>query len=157
MKSARRRDLIRLLHEGSVASQQEIVDALHSTGHDATQATISRDLQELGATKVRSNGGFVYKLPDDIPLSRGGDLMIRNLDKTLAEFAVGIHSAASLVVVSTPPGHASAVARAIDLTGLEDVLGTIAGDDTIFVATSGADVAAVLAERWTNSPAVEGS
>ncbi|HYI46422.1 MAG TPA: arginine repressor [Actinomycetota bacterium] len=155
MKSARRRDLIRLLHEGSVASQHQIVSALRGAGHDVTQATISRDLQELGATKVRSNGGFVYKLPDDIPHSRGGDLMARNLDKTLAEFAVGIHQAASLAVVTTPPGHASAVARAIDLAGVDEVLGTIAGDDTIFVATSGADVAATLVERWTHTSSME--
>lgn len=150
MKSARRRDLIRILHESSVPSQQQIVRELQSAGHEVTQATVSRDLQELGATKVRSNGGFVYKLPDDIPMSRGGDLMIRNLNKTLAEFAVGIHPAASLVVVSTAPGHASAVARAIDLAGLDEVLGTIAGDDTIFIATAGTDVAVSLVDRWTN-------
>jgi transcriptional regulator of arginine metabolism len=157
MKSARRRDLVRLLHEGSVASQQQIAGALRDAGHEVTQATVSRDLQELGATKVRSNGGFVYKLPDDIPLSRGGDLMARNLDKTLAEFAVGIHPAASLVCVSTPPGHASAVARAIDLAGVDEVLGTIAGDDMIFVATSGPEVAAALVERWTKPSSVEGT
>jgi transcriptional regulator of arginine metabolism len=122
-----------------------------------TQATVSRDLQELGATKVRSNGGFVYKLPDDMPASRGGDLMARNLIKTLAEFAVGIHPAASLVIVQTAPGHASAVARAIDLAGSDDVLGTIAGDDTIFVATSGAEAAASLAHRWTNGGPVKES
>ena len=133
MKSARRNDLIRILHEGSVGNQQQIVAALQSAGHEVTQATVSRDLQELGATKVRSNGGFVYKLPDDMPASRGGDLMARNLSKTLAEFAVGIHPAASLVIVQTAPGHASAVARAIDLAGTDDVLGTIAGDDTILV------------------------
>ena len=155
MKSGRRRDLIRILHEGSVANQQQIVTALRGAGHEVTQATVSRDLQELGATKVRSNGGFVYKLPDDIPMSRGGDLMIRNLDKVLAEFAVGIHPADSIVCVTTPPGPASAVARAIDLAGQDSVLGTIAGDDTIFVATSGPDAAASLVDRWTNTSAME--
>lgn len=151
MKAERRRDLLRILHEGHVARQQDIVRALRDAGHDVTQATVSRDLQEVGATKVRSNGGFVYKLPDDLPRS-GGDLVLRNLDKMLDEFAIGIHPAASLVVVQTAPGHASAVARAIDLAGIEEVLGTIAGDDTIFVATSADTTAAALAERWTKQP-----
>lgn len=150
MKAQRRKDLMRILHEGHAARQRDIVKALQAAGHEVTQATVSRDLQELGATKVRSNGGFVYKLPDDVPHVRGGDLMARNLHKTLDEFAIGIHPAASLVVVHTPPGHASAVARAIDLAGLEEVLGSVAGDDTIFVATGSAAAATDLAERWAN-------
>lgn len=152
MKLHRRRDLVRILHDGRAARQQDIVRALRDAGHDVTQATVSRDLQELGATKMRSNGGFVYKLPDDLPHSAGGDLMTRNLHKVLEEFAIGIHSAASLVVVQTAPGHASAVARAIDLAVIDEVLGTIAGDDTIFIATNSDTTAAVVAERWTNHP-----
>jgi len=150
MKSQRRKDLMRILHDGLAARQQDIVQALRSAGHEVTQATVSRDLQELGATKVRSNGGFVYKLPDELPHVRCGDLMARNLQKTLDEFAIGIHPAASLVVVNTAPGHASAVARAIDLAGLDEVLGSVAGDDTIFVATGSAEAATGLAERWAN-------
>ena len=152
MKSQRRRDLVRILHDGHAARQQDIVKALRDAGHDVTQATVSRDLQELGATRIRSNGGFVYKLPDDLPHASGGDLMTRNLHKVLDEFAIGIHAAAALVIVQTAPGHASAVARAIDLAGLEEVLGTIAGDDTIFVATKDNATAAATAERWTNHP-----
>ena len=149
MKSQRRRDLLRILHSGHAARQQDIVSALRDAGHDVTQATVSRDLQELGATKVRSNGGFVYKLPDDLPRA-GGDLMLRSLQKLLDEFAIGVHTAASIVVVQTAPGHASAVARAIDLAGIDEVLGTIAGDDTIFVATNGNETAMALADDWTN-------
>lgn len=152
MKSQRKRDLVRILHDGHAARQQDIVRALRQAGHDVTQATVSRDLQELGATKIRSNGGFVYRLPEDVPHSAGGDLMMRNLHKVLEEFAIGIHAAASLVIVQTAPGHASAVARAIDQAALEEVLGSIAGDDTIFVATNGNDTAAAVAERWTNHP-----
>ena len=151
MKSQRRRDLLRILHSGHAARQQDIVSALRDAGHDVTQATVSRDLQELGATKVRSNGGFVYKLPDDLPRA-GGDLMLRSLEKLLDEFAIGIHAAASIVVVQTAPGHASAVARGIDLAGIDEVLGTIAGDDTIFVATNGDETALALADGWTNHP-----
>lgn len=151
MKSQRRKDLMRILQEGRAASQQDIAAALRDAGHPVTQATVSRDLQELGAVKVRGEGGFVYRLPDELPRPRGGDLLTRNLNRTLAEFAVGVHAAGSLVVVTTPPGHASAVARAIDLAALDECLGTIAGDDTIFVATDSAETAKRVAAVWSGS------
>lgn len=147
MKVQRRRDLIKILHEGSASSQQDIVDGLRAAGYEVTQATVSRDLQDVGARKVRVDGRFVYRLPDEIPRGNG-DLMARNLVRTLDEFAITIRQAASLVIVVTAPGHASAVARAIDLAGLDEVAGTIAGDDTIFVATNGEANAASLAETW---------
>jgi transcriptional regulator of arginine metabolism len=135
------------LREGHASSQKDIVEGLRSAGHEVTQATVSRDLQDVGATKVRVNGSFYYRLPDELP--RGsGDLVARNLMRTLDEFAVAVRQAASMVIVITAPGHASAVARAIDLAGLDDVAGTIAGDDTIFVATNSEADARSLAETW---------
>jgi transcriptional regulator of arginine metabolism len=139
---------LRILHEGHASSQEEIVAALREAGHDVTQATVSRDLSEVGASKVRTNGGYEYRLPDEIPRS-GSDLMARNLLRTLDEFAIDVVAAGNLVVVRTAPGHASAVARSIDLGGVNEVVGTIAGDDTIFVATPGPEAAASLATRWT--------
>ncbi len=139
---------VRILHEGDASSQKSIVDALREAGHDVTQATVSRDLGELGATRVRLNGGFVYRLPDEIPHSRGGDLMARSLERTLAEFAIEMEGAGNLLVVHTAPGHASAVARAIDLSGLPDVVGTVAGDDTIFVAVKSQEDVASLIQSW---------
>lgn len=147
MKSQRRRDLLKILHEGRASSQLDIVRALQDAGHEVTQATVSRDLQDLGATKVRQNGGFVYRLSDEIPHG-GGDLVARNLRGTLQEFAISIQPAGSIAIVTTAPGHASAVARSIDLAGLEDVAGTIAGDDTIFVATADPSTAEALTQRW---------
>ena len=149
MKAKRRRDLIKILHDGTASSQHEIVEGLRAAGHDVTQATVSRDLQDVGATKVRVNGHFVYRLPDEVPRGNG-DLMGRNLTRTLDEFAIAIRPAAAMVIVVTAPGHASAVARAIDLAGLDEVAGTIAGDDTIFVATNSDDDARSLADRWLN-------
>jgi transcriptional regulator of arginine metabolism len=147
VRTQRRRDLVRILREGNASSQKDIVEGLRSAGHEVTQATVSRDLQDVGATKVRVNGSFYYRLPDELP--RGsGDLVARNLMRTLDEFAVAIRQAASMVIVITAPGHASAVARAIDLAGLDDVAGTIAGDDTIFVATNSEADARSLAETW---------
>src|SRR5438093_13486061 len=86
VKPDRRRDLLRLLREGHSTSQADIVGALRDLGHDTTQATVSRDLKEVGAVKVRSNGEFVYRLPDAVPHSVGGDLMARELTRTLAQF-----------------------------------------------------------------------
>jgi transcriptional regulator of arginine metabolism len=148
MRTDRRRDLLRILHEGKATSQREIVGALRSAGHTVTQATVSRDLTDIGATKVRINGAFVYRLPDEIPHSVGGDLMARNLERTLEEFASDVKRAGSIVVVNTAPGHAAAVARAIDLAAVAEVVGTVAGDDTIFAAITSEGAAERLAARW---------
>ena len=99
--------------------------------------------------KVRSNGGFAYKLPDDVPHSLSGDLVARNLAQSLSDFALDVRLAHSMVVLTTAPGHASAVARAIDLAAPGPVVGTIAGDDTIFVATADPSTAAALAAAWS--------
>ncbi|MDQ3877977.1 MAG: arginine repressor [Actinomycetota bacterium] len=147
MRAARRRDLLRILHEGKAASQDEIVSRLRAAGHDVTQATVSRDLKDIGAAKLRVNGGFVYRLADDI-VHGTGDLIARNLARTLEEFVVDVRVGGNLVVVSTAPGHAPAVARAIDMSELPEVLGTVAGDDTIFVAAQDESTAVALAERW---------
>ena len=149
MRSERVKDLVRVLRGGHARTQQEIVAALRALGHDVTQATVSRDLQGVGALKVRAGGHLEYRLPDEIPRS-GGDLMSRNLMRTLQEFALEVKPAGSLVVVVTAPGHASAVARAIDLGGNPSVVGTVAGDDTIFVATPGAQEANDLVHSWSS-------
>jgi transcriptional regulator of arginine metabolism len=141
------------LREGHAHTQTEIVSALQEAGYAITQATVSRDLREVGATKVRVNGEAVYRLPDEIPRSSGGDLVARDLARNLNEFAVDIRQAASIVVISTAPGHASAVARAIDMAGLPEVVGSVAGDDTIFVATPDNASAQRLVTQWKSETA----
>ena len=154
MRSSRRRDLTKLLRDGRASSQRDIVDALAALGHEVTQATISRDLQELGALKMRAEKGFVYRLPEEMP--RGaGDLMARNLIHTLEEFALDVRLAGNLVVVLTAPGHAAAVGRAIDLAPNGDVVGTVAGEDTIFVATPSNEAAASLVAAWNETTPAE--
>lgn len=148
MRSARRRDLLQILRSGSAATQQDFVRALRDRGHDVTQATVSRDLRELGAMKVRTSDGFAYMLPDDVQRAPIDDLRDRRLEQFLRDFAVDVRTAGILVIVITPPGSANVVARAIDQAGLDDVVGTIAGDDTIFVATPSEMVASTLAQRW---------
>lgn len=147
MRPERRRDLVRILHQGRASSQEEIVSALRELGHEVTQATVSRDLSELGAARVRAGGRTSYRLPDDVP-GTNGEGTPDSLRRSLNEFAIEIVAAASLVVVKTAPGHAAAVARAIDLSGPEGVIGSVAGDDTIFVATASHDNATRLAQSW---------
>ena len=150
MKHQRRRDLVRILREGHAHSQPEIVEILRSAGHDVTQATVSRDLHDVGATKLRVNGEFVYRLSDDVARSATADLMARNLERTFVEFTLDVRTAHSLVVLTTAPGHAAAVARALDHAGdTEEVIGTVAGDDTIFVATPSPQTAEEIAARWS--------
>ncbi len=124
-----------------------IAEALRAAGHDVTQATVSRDLAELGAVKVRSGSGFTYRLPDDLGDS-ASEFIARNLARTLTQLAYTVATSGSLVVVSTAPGHAGVLARAIDLAKLGPVVGTIAGDDTVFVATTDSRAATRLASDW---------
>jgi transcriptional regulator of arginine metabolism len=126
----RRRDAVaRLLRSRRIGTQEELLAALAAAGFRATQATLSRDLARLGARRVsRPEGGTVYELGDGA--TAGGLAALRGL---VADVAAN----ASLVVIRTHPGSAPAVARAIDLAELREVLGTIAGDDTIFVAPAG--------------------
>jgi transcriptional regulator of arginine metabolism len=113
-----------------------------------TQATVSRDLRELGATKLRSGDEFVYRLQEDVRGGSGGDLVSRNLQATLDQFVLDVATAGSLVILQTAPGHAPAVARAVDLAGIDEVVGTVAGDDTIFVATPSDQAALRIADAW---------
>lgn len=145
-KTQRQHRIARLLAERGVSSQGELVGLLASTGQAATQATVSRDLEELGAVKVRRNGRVVYALP-------GSPATLRPPDdgalRTLPPGLVGdIESSGNLVVVHTPPGCAAMVAAAIDGGSMEGVAGTVAGDDTILVvcrqATPAASVEAAL-------------
>lgn len=155
MKSKRRSDLLKILRSGKASSQEEIADQLKNEGHEVTQATISRDLRDMGAVKVRAGNDLIYRLADDVTPGQGADPTEHNLRRTLAQFAVDIHSAGSMVIVTTLPGHANAVARAIDLAGLDAVAGTIAGDDTIFVATAGKVEAGKLARHFEESALAE--
>ncbi len=126
--SARRRTIRRLLQQQSVQSQTALVALLASEGFDVTQATVSRDLKELGAFKARRDGRLVYVI--DEPRSDGTELA-----SMLDAYALKIDATGNLVVISTPPGAAQVVAGAVDRAGLPGVLGTVAGDDTLFIAT----------------------
>jgi transcriptional regulator of arginine metabolism len=133
--AARRREIRRIISQRGVGSQTELVEALFTSGFEVTQATVSRDLRELGAVKARDAGGrSVYALPT------GGEeassSSIQALQRVLVEFAVTIVPTGNLVLISTPPGAAQVVAGGIDRGGVDGVLGTVAGDDTLLVVVN---------------------
>jgi len=158
--SARQAQIVRLLSENAVSSQGELLDLLSAAGIRVTQATLSRDLDELGAVKLRTPDGGqpVYVVPEDgAPLAsrRNDDAPPQRLARLLAELLVSAEANQNLVVLRTPPGASNFLASAIDRAGLPDVLGTIAGDDTILViaraAEGGPALAATLRQLSTST------
>jgi transcriptional regulator of arginine metabolism len=125
---SRRRLLRRLVTTRQIHSQAELVELLGEGGHPVTQATISRDLDAIGAVKDRAAGG-TYTIPPN------GDQHSnrRELARTMADFVLSVVPSGNLVVVKTNPGAAHLVAGAIDRTGPMGVIGTVAGDDTLLV------------------------
>ena len=147
-KPQRQHRISRLLEEQPISSQGQIVELLAADGVVATQATVSRDLEELGAVKVRIPGGTTaYAIPEH---AKEGTVSDDHLRRVIGEFVVEVAQSANLVVLRTPPGSAHVVASAIDRAGLPDILGTVAGDDTILIvcteSVGGSPVAAELAE-----------
>ena len=135
-KTQRQHRIAGLLEQHSVTNQVQLVDLLAAEGVVATQATVSRDLDDLGAVKVRVPGGAtVYAVPEFAP-ERVAPL--DQLRRVMGEWVAEVTHSGSLVVVRTPPGCAHVVASALDRSGLEGLLGTVAGDDTMLcVATEG--------------------
>lgn len=129
MKARRQAALLDLVQRGVVTSQTRAVDLLAELGITATQATVSRDLDEIGAVRTRQHGGFRYGLGE----RNGASAYGAPLAQVLREFVVSAVASGNLAVLHTPPGHASVVAAALDRAALDAIVGTIAGDDTLFV------------------------
>jgi transcriptional regulator of arginine metabolism len=152
-KNARQQRIVELLASTEVRSQTELADLLHRAGVTVTQATLSRDLVELDAVKVRApSGQLVYALPGE-----GGDrrpvlahesaASEARLARLCAELLVSAEASANLVVLRTPPGAANFLASALDKAELGSVLGTIAGDDTVLVISRDPKGGDALAQR----------
>ena len=143
--SDRRQVIASLLDRHAVTSQPQLIELLAGNGVNVTQATVSRDLERLGAVRVRKGGHLVYALPaDEAPVEP-----LERLREALA-LVRSIEPSGNLLVLKTAPANAMPVARAFDVTELAEVAGTVAGDDVILVVArephTGADVAAVCAE-----------
>ena len=142
--------IVTLLSSHAISSQTELAALLAADGIEVTQATLSRDLEELGAVKLRgADGGVgVYVVPEDGSPVRGVSGGTERVTKLLGELLVSTDSSANLAVLRTPPGAAHYLASAIDRASLPQVVGTVAGDDTIFVIArepmTGAELAAMF-------------
>lgn len=146
-KVARQARIVEVVGSGAIRSQSELATALETSGLSVTQATLSRDLIELRAEKIRAaSGDLVYTIPTEAERlasaesavpgdERGSSRAAGRLPRLLADLLVSAEHSANLVVLRTPPGAANFLSSAIDHSQLPAVIGTIAGDDTILVIT----------------------
>ena len=149
-KAARHERIAALIRQADVRSQTELAERLALDGIQVTQATLSRDLEELRAVKVRG----AYLIPEDGERAlRPAEQATSKLIRLLRELLTSVDHSGNLVVLRTPPGAAQFLASAIDRTGLPDIVGTIAGDDTILVVaremSPGDGAGALLAAKLT--------
>lgn len=145
-KAQRQHRIAQLLARHQVTSQPQLVELLAADGVHATQATVSRDLEDLGAVKVRVPGGeTVYAIPEYEPERLAPQ---EHLERVLSEWVVEVAHSGPVVVLRTPPGCAHVVASALDRSALAGLLGTVAGDDTLLCVAAeklgGARLAAQL-------------
>jgi transcriptional regulator of arginine metabolism len=132
----------RLIREQPISTQTELAEALHAEGHDVVQTTVSRDIHELGLTKVRhASGRLVYAFPEDAP---GFD---DDVSDALARWALTLEPSGNLVVVTTPYGYAQALAQAIDVARHPHVVGTVAGENTVLLVAREPVTGAQLADE----------
>ena len=133
-KTARQHRIARLLEDNVVTNQPQIVELLAAEGVEVNQATVSRDLEELSAVKVRLPGGeSAYAIPE-LPFDQ--ITTDDHLKRVLGDWVAGIDRSGDLVVLRTPPGCAHVVASALDRSALPEIVGTVAGDDTILVVSA---------------------
>ena len=147
-KTQRQHKIAQLLERAAVTSQSQLVELLAAEGVVATQATVSRDLEDLGAVKVRVPGGdLVYAIPERAHERVAPE---QHLQRVLGDWVVEINHSGNIVVLRTPPGSAHVVGSALDRSGVDGILGTVAGDDTLIVVTSEQTGGANLARRLSD-------
>ena len=144
MKNARQQKILELIEKYDIDTQELMIEKLKEAGINATQTTISRDIRELKLVKGTSkSGGYKYIFP-----SNKKEIGAPVLNSTLTESIIRIEAAGNIVVVKTYPGMANAVAVGIDAMNLQQILGCVAGDDTIMIVSRDADCAKMIADRF---------
>ena len=137
MKSMRHTAILRIISEQEIETQDDLIAKLKENGFDVTQATVSRDIKQLGLVKTTDGEGkYRYSAPH--PSSSGSDSKFKNI---LSEAIISSESAENMVVVKTYSGMANAAADAIDALASDRILGSIAGDDTILIVTKNDETA----------------
>lgn len=147
-KTQRQHRVIKLLEAHAVTSQAQLVELLAAEGVEATQTTVSRDLEELGALKVRVPGGeTVYALPE-LPVRQVAPE--DHLRRVLGEWVADVAYSGNMVVLRTPPGSAHVVGSALDRSAFDGIIGTVAGDDTVLVVAAEDVGGATMAQRLSD-------
>jgi transcriptional regulator of arginine metabolism len=144
-RARRQKAIAELIREDALGSQEEVTSRLRAQGFSVTQATVSRDLDQMGAVKVKRSGVMSYALPDQLADS---DWAASRLAKIVADWVQSVEAAGNLLVLRTPPGSAHLVGLALDQAKLPEVAGTISGDDTLFIALRDGVVPGIMAERF---------
>ncbi len=142
MKYKRQGQILRIVHEQNIKTHEQLIEELEKCGYKVTQATVSRDIKDLGLVKIpMPSGGSVYSSPDDIPEEM--DRRINVITDTVRSVEYALNS----VVVRTYPGMASAVAASVDSTMRGDFLGSVAGDDTLLIIAASESKAREITEK----------
>ena len=145
MKMTRHAKIKEIIDKNKVETQEDLAAALRTEGIEVTQATVSRDIKELMLVKVPdANGQYHYAYPKEHNML----LTPGRLERTFQDSIIGIRVSQCMVVIRTLPGTAQAVAYAVDYMKWEEVLGTIAGDDTVFVALEDAEGVKAFLKRF---------
>jgi transcriptional regulator of arginine metabolism len=143
-RAQRQRVIVDILREASPLSHEDLSARLAAGGHQVTRATVSQDLEQIGAVKVKRGQQLGYALPEQMAdRDRSGT----RLRRIFAEWVQSIETAGNLIVVRTPPGSAGLVCLALDQAKVPEIVGTIAGDDTLFIAVRSGLPSEPLAQR----------
>lgn len=142
MKEKRHNTILNIIETMKIETQKDLADELMARGFKVTQATISRDIKELHLVKVQTENGVYKYTVSDVGLAANTEKLIR----VLRDMVVSVQPAGNLVVVSTMSGSAGAAAEIIDNLGVDNIIGSIAGDNTIFIAVEGETAERVAAD-----------
>ncbi len=143
MKSKRQDEIIRVISSRDIETQEELASALRMLGYKVTQATVSRDIRELRLIKVAAKGGgFKYAKPEKHEIA-----VSERLERILTDSLVSVDASGNIIVVKTLSGSANVAAEAIDNLGWPEILGTIAGDNTVFMVVKNTDDTVEISER----------
>ncbi|SHE62986.1 transcriptional regulator, ArgR family [Desulforamulus putei DSM 12395] len=146
MKTQRQAKILELVRERTIETQEELAAALRAEGFEVTQATVSRDIKELSLIKIPGeNNTSYYASPDEPMMRRGNEDRLRRLVRmSLSD----INSSENLIIIKTPPGEAQGMASAIDHAHWPEIIGTVAGDDTILIITKPKEATPQVVQRF---------
>lgn len=145
MKAERQHKVLDIIKRRRIGTQDELSGELKKSGYNVTQATVSRDIKELGLIKVPfENNEFYYARPGENRLPRSG----QRLKRLFLDSVTGLDASENLIIIKTNPGEAQGVASAIDQAGWDEIIGTVGGDDTILVVVKPKEAAGTLLKRF---------